>query len=244
MAPSSGAPKPRAQDPSGRLLFLGLDAIKPVLHRDMTPPAKRDATLMVPVLALNFAGRLLLHERTGDLPRPPKREHLQAAGVADRWRLSPIRIDTCWTALSPGSGWLGTGPADADARGEHSRSGRPLQTCRVLVVDDDETILAAVSGILAQEGFQVDTATNGSEALDAVERTRPNVVLLDMRMPVVDGWAFARIVREREIDLRIVAMTAAQDARRWATEIGADAYLAKPFDLDDLIAIIERCCAE
>jgi len=114
----------------------------------------------------------------------------------------------------------------------------------VLVVDDDEVILAAVAGVLGQEGYRVETATNGSEALDVVEHNHPDLVLLDMRMPVLDGWGFARALRERDITLRIVVMTAAQDARRWAEEIGANAYLAKPFDLDDLIAIVERACID
>jgi two-component system, chemotaxis family, chemotaxis protein CheY len=133
-------------------------------------------------------------------------------------------------------------PTGASSIQRERREEQGLQTRRILVVDDDEVILAAVAGILVQEGFNVDTATNGSEALDCVERTHPDCVLLDMRMPILDGWAFARILRERDIDLRIVVMTAAHDARTWAEEIGAKAYLAKPFDLDDLIAIVERCC--
>src|SRR3712207_9185350 len=74
----------------------------------------------------------------------------------------------------------------------------------------------------------------------AVERERPAVVVLDMRMPVLDGWGFARALQARQIRLPILVMTAAQNARRWAEEIGADAYLAKPFDLTDLLSAVER----
>jgi CheY-like chemotaxis protein len=116
----------------------------------------------------------------------------------------------------------------------------PKQPRPILVVDDDPTILATVSETLDLEGYAVVTATNGAEALAAVERDRPSVVLLDMRMPVLDGWGFIGALRERGISLTVVVMTAAADARRWAREIGAQAVLAKPFELDDLLAAIQR----
>ena len=110
----------------------------------------------------------------------------------------------------------------------------------ILVVDDDPTILAAVSETLDLEGYSVMTAVNGAEALLAMERTPPALVLLDMRMPVLDGWGFMRAVRSRGLDLPVVVMTATADARRWAAEIGAQGVLAKPFDLDELIAAVQR----
>ena len=105
----------------------------------------------------------------------------------------------------------------------------------ILVVDDDFTILKTVADILRLEGYPVTTASNGAVALDVVEQEQPAVVLLDMRMPVVDGWGFARKLRERGNRTPILVMTAAQDARLWADEIGADGYLAKPFDLMELL---------
>lgn len=179
--------------------------------------------------------RKLVHREEGSAGR--------VVGIVEGRRPKPIIVDTRWFAISPRGGWAAEGPEDASSKEASSPSRRPVRTCRILVVDDDEVILAAVSGILIQEGFRVETATNGSEALDSVERGRPDVVLLDMRMPVLDGWAFARVLREREIDLRIVVMTAAQDAKRWAEEIGANSYLAKPFDLEDLIAVVEKACS-
>jgi two-component system, chemotaxis family, chemotaxis protein CheY len=155
-----------------------------------------------------------------------------------------VAVDAGRAGVSTRSGEGEDDPADTPEGRERSRLHGRLDTCHVLVVDDDEIILAAVSGFLVQEGFNVETATNGSEALECVERARPHVVLLDMRMPVLDGWAFASALRERDIALRIVVMTAAQDARRWAEEIGAQAYLAKPFDLDDLIVIVQRACLD
>src|SRR5919198_2220913 len=119
-------------------------------------------------------------------------------------------------------------------------SGRRPPERPILVVDDDPTILATVSEALDLEGFPVVTATNGAEALDEVARHRPSLVLLDMRMPVLDGWGFMRAIHERGVNLTVVVMTAAADASRWGREIGAQAVLAKPFELEDLIRAVEN----
>ena len=110
----------------------------------------------------------------------------------------------------------------------------------ILVVDDDPAILATVEEILTSEGYTVATATNGAQALQAIERVRPALVLLDMRMPVLDGWGFAQGLRARGVAVPVLVMTAAQDARRWAEEIAADGYLPKPFRLLDLLDAVER----
>jgi len=115
-----------------------------------------------------------------------------------------------------------------------------MSVAPILVVDDDPSIRAAVSEILEFEGYTVETAANGQEALTLIEQRHPWLVILDMRMPVLDGWDVARALKARGSDLRILVMTAARDARRWAEEIGAAGYLAKPFDLADLINAVER----
>jgi CheY-like chemotaxis protein len=113
----------------------------------------------------------------------------------------------------------------------------------ILVVDDDPFIRTAVSDVLDLEGYQVVTAANGVEALEQVEQNPPALILLDMRMPVMDGWGFARELITRGVRLPILVMTAADNARAWAEEIGADGYVAKPFDITDLIAAVERFVA-
>ncbi len=120
------------------------------------------------------------------------------------------------------------------------------EECAILVVDDDPGIRETVLDILTFEGYPVQTATNGEEALEAIETLRarnpkcPCMLLLDMRMPVLDGWGVARELRERQIEVPIVVMTAAQDAQMWAREIGADGCLPKPFELPDLLEVVER----
>jgi CheY-like chemotaxis protein len=110
----------------------------------------------------------------------------------------------------------------------------------ILVVDDDPSIRDVVSEVLDWQGCPVLTAANGREALERIQASPPVVVLLDMRMPVLDGWGVVKELRERGVTLPIIVMTAAQDARRWAQEINAAAYLAKPFELDDLLSTVRR----
>jgi DNA-binding response OmpR family regulator len=106
----------------------------------------------------------------------------------------------------------------------------------VLVVEDDLDLVALIETVLGEEGYRVNTATNGLEALDSVEMEMPGVILLDMRMPVMDGWEFAAKFRESyDSQAPILVLTAAEDARARASEIHADGYLGKPFDLDELI---------
>ena len=107
-------------------------------------------------------------------------------------------------------------------------------------MDDDPNILDVVSELLDMEGYQVTTATNGAEALARIEETTPALVLLDMRMPVLDGWGFAKEVKARGLRLPILVMTAAQNARSWAEEIGAQGYVSKPFEVPALLDAVER----
>jgi two-component system chemotaxis response regulator CheY len=116
----------------------------------------------------------------------------------------------------------------------------PTPRRTILVVDDDTAVLRTVVEILAEEGYHLATATNGAEALDVLEKITPHLILLDMRMPVMDGWQFAQALRGNQQAIPILVMTAAQDARKWAREIGASGYVAKPFDIGDLIDAIEH----
>ena len=110
----------------------------------------------------------------------------------------------------------------------------------ILIIDDDPAIRATVAEILTSEGYTVATAINGADGLQSLDRINPALVLLDMRMPMLDGWGFARALQSRGIRVPILVMTAAQDARRWAHEIDAQGYVAKPFDLIDLLDAVGR----
>jgi CheY-like chemotaxis protein len=115
-----------------------------------------------------------------------------------------------------------------------------VEAALILVVDDERDIRSTVAEMLELEGYAVDEAVNGADALEAVERRTPDVILLDMRMPVLDGWGFARELRQRGRQIPIVVMTAARDASRWADEIAATAALSKPFGFDDLLRAVDE----
>lgn len=111
----------------------------------------------------------------------------------------------------------------------------------VLVVEDDPDLLALMELVLSQAGHRVRTAPEGAAALARVAEELPGLIFLDMRMPGMNGWEFAREFRARHgRACPIVVVTAAENARERAEEIGADGWLAKPFDLDDVLQVAER----
>jgi CheY-like chemotaxis protein len=111
----------------------------------------------------------------------------------------------------------------------------------VLVVEDDPDLLALLEMILEDAGHRVRTAPEGFAALARVGEEMPGVILLDMRMPGMNGWEFARDFRARYGHAcPIVVVTAAENARARAEEIGAEGWLAKPFELEDVLSTVER----
>ena len=110
---------------------------------------------------------------------------------------------------------------------------------RVLVVEDEPEIREFVSMVLDSQGYRVSTAANGARALEEIHREPVDLILLDMRMPVMDGWSFARAYRAAlGPHAPIVVLTAAQDAADRAAQINAEGFLGKPFDLDDLLRVV------
>jgi CheY-like chemotaxis protein len=111
----------------------------------------------------------------------------------------------------------------------------------VLVVDDDEDLTEMVRIMLVTSGYRVRCVRNGREAIAAVAQRMPSIVLLDMLMPVMDGWQCARELRARYgRRVPIVVMTAAEHARARAGQVGIDDVLSKPFDMDDLLRVVAR----
>ena len=115
---------------------------------------------------------------------------------------------------------------------------------RVLVVDDHPPTVRLIQNALEQEGFSVITATNGAECLIAVHQDSPDVVILDVIMPVMDGLQTLRVIRENEATKTLpVIVLSVRDSDQDVLDgwrIGADLYLTKPFKLDDLLAAVKR----
>lgn len=111
-------------------------------------------------------------------------------------------------------------------------------TSRVLVVDDDRAVRISTARALELEGYDVDVAVDGAAALDAVDELHPDVVLLDVMMPNVDGLTVCRRLRARGDRTPILMLTARVEVsdRVSGLDAGADDYLPKPFALDELLA--------
>jgi two-component system, OmpR family, response regulator MprA len=111
---------------------------------------------------------------------------------------------------------------------------------RILVADDDRAIRESVERALELEGYDVLTASDGTRALAAIEAARPDLLILDVMMPGIDGLMVCRVLRAQRSPLPILMLTAlTQTADRVeGLDAGADDYLPKPFELDELLARI------
>jgi two-component system, OmpR family, response regulator MprA len=112
--------------------------------------------------------------------------------------------------------------------------------CRILVVDDDAGVRDVLADSLATEGYHVATAASGAAALPLVASAGPDIIVLDMRMPGMSGGDLAEALRGAGVTIPILVLTAVQDPEAVAGEIGAADWIAKPFDLVDLLAKVER----
>ena len=110
----------------------------------------------------------------------------------------------------------------------------------ILVIEDDATLREALAYNLARQGYAIDTADNGLTGLDLARRINPDLILLDLMLPVMDGFDVCRIVRQ-ELSTPIIILTARDDEidRVLGLEIGADDYLTKPFSMRELMARVK-----
>ncbi|MCC7352563.1 MAG: response regulator transcription factor [Anaerolineae bacterium] len=108
---------------------------------------------------------------------------------------------------------------------------------RILVVDDEKKIVALVRAYLEQAGYQVLVAGDGQEALHAARRERPDLIILDLMLPKMDGWEVSRVLRQ-ESQVPIIMLTArVEDTDKIVgLELGADDYVTKPFNPRELVA--------
>jgi two-component system response regulator MprA len=113
-------------------------------------------------------------------------------------------------------------------------------SARILLADDDRAIREALTRALTLEGYDVVQAPDGAAALSLVESSQPDVAILDVMMPNVDGLTVCRVLRAEKNRLPILMLTARTETpdRVAGLDAGADDYLPKPFDLDELLARI------
>ncbi len=124
-----------------------------------------------------------------------------------------------------------------------ARATRPNMHIRVLVIDDFPLVREGLSAALKSDpGIDVvGQADNGRTGLELAHELRPDVIITDMRMPVMDGWQFAAELHRRlDGEVPLLVMTAAVDAQQRATEVDADGAISKPFDLDEFVKSVQR----
>ena len=118
---------------------------------------------------------------------------------------------------------------------------------KILVVDDEPTIVRLMEFILARQGHEMIVAVNGEEALEKIKTQQPDLVLLDIMMPRIDGYEVAQLLRAdpKTASLPIIMLSAkAQDEDiRKGVEIGVDEYITKPFTPDHLVQIVAKYLA-
>ncbi len=117
---------------------------------------------------------------------------------------------------------------------------------KVLIVDDEKDLVAMLAYNLGKKGYQTSTAYNGFEAWEKIESEKPDLLILDLMMPGLDGWEICRLVRRsqtkeiNDMGVLILSARAMPEERAYGLEIGADDYLTKPFSLNELVLRVEK----
>ena len=113
---------------------------------------------------------------------------------------------------------------------------------RVLIVDDETNIVSSLHGILEDEGYQIDTADDGVEALEHVQSDPPDLVLLDIWLPGMDGIEVLKTIKtyHPEIEVLIMSGHGTIDTAVKATKLGAFDFIEKPFSLDQLVQSVDK----
>ena len=129
--------------------------------------------------------------------------------------------------------------------GKVPREGQPVEPkFLILVVDDSADNVAMISLFLQQQGYRVVTAGNGEDAITIATQMMPNLILMDINLPTLDGLGATRRIRENDVlrDIPVIAITAfgTEGFQRAAYDVGVSGYLTKPLDLDRMHQLIAR----
>ena len=121
-----------------------------------------------------------------------------------------------------------------------------MKPLSVLVIDDESVICDACELVLSEKGHAVTMSNTGMDGLNAIRQGRYDIVLLDMKLPDIDGMEILKTVQQEKPGLRIIVMTGYSSISNAVDAIkqGADNYLAKPFTEDELIEAVEKACQD
>jgi DNA-binding response OmpR family regulator len=115
---------------------------------------------------------------------------------------------------------------------------------RILVVDDEKDLVETIKLKLTSEGYEVDEAFDGKQALEKVKQRQPDLILLDVMMPQVNGYQVCRELKKsdkfKQIPVVMLTAKAQESDKFWGMETGADDYVTKPFEFDALLSSIKK----
>lgn len=113
---------------------------------------------------------------------------------------------------------------------------------KLLIVDDQYGIRILLTEVFQNEGFQTFQAANGKEALEIVAKEKPDLVLLDMKIPGMDGLEILRRIRAQDAEMKVIVMTAYGELNmiEEAMALGAVKYFSKPFDIDEVVDVVKK----
>lgn len=117
---------------------------------------------------------------------------------------------------------------------------------KILVVDDEDALRTVLSAELVNEGYSVGTAGDGQEALNELQKGPYDLVLLDIRMPKMDGFEVLKVIKEKYGQTKVIMLTGFADLKNAieSKKLGAEDFVSKPYDLVDLLTTIERVMSE
>jgi two-component system, response regulator, stage 0 sporulation protein F len=123
---------------------------------------------------------------------------------------------------------------------EEGTSPHKIENPKILVADDDDSLRACIVELISLEGWEVVEARNGRETLEKVISEKPNLLLLDNRMPELTGTEAYKELRRQGLYLPVILITAAAEIEQLSKEFGIKCYLGKPFGIDELIKIVDH----
>lgn len=117
-----------------------------------------------------------------------------------------------------------------------------MRSKKIFICDDDSTIVDMLQMLLEMSGYDTIIEVNSINALEVIKTSRPDVILLDIWMPLLSGDELIKIIRqEQELkDIFIISISASKDGKDVALQAGADCFIAKPFDINELLEAIEH----
>ena len=117
---------------------------------------------------------------------------------------------------------------------------------KLLIVDDEETLRILVRSELEERGYEVDEAESGEKALEKLRSNKYNLVILDIRMPGMDGMEVLKKIREENLAPKVIMLTGVEELKiaRDSLNLGANDFLTKPYDIRTLLSCIERVLSE